>query len=150
MTGFGKDFGNQAQGDNKKNTPGTNSIFVLSHEEIRRIPRDRTITYARVVVDFCPQKPDPNWVCITAGGNLIHYLGDLFTRTADLTTSKIIWNSVVSTKDARYMCLDIKYFYLGTPLEQYEYMSIPLALFPQHMINQYDLNTHAKKWDGIR
>ena len=39
---------------------------------------------------------------------------------------------------------DIKNFYLGTPLERYEYMVIPLHLFPQHTIDQYDLKTHAK------
>ena len=37
-------------------------------------------------------------------------------QTADLTTSKILWNSVLSTQDAKYMCIDIKKFYLGTPL----------------------------------
>ena len=102
------------------------------------------ITYACVVVDFRPQKPDPNRVCITTRGNLIHYPGELSTRTANLTILKILCNSVVSTKDTKYMCLDIKNFYLGTPLEEYEYMSIPLVLFPQHTIDQYDLNTQAK------
>ena len=144
MDTFGKEFGNQAQGDKKTGTPGTNSYFVLTHDQIKTIPRDRTVTYARIVVDFRPQKPDPNRVRITAGGNLIHYPGELTTRTADLTTSKILWNSVVSTEDAKYMCIDIKKFYLGTPLERYEYMAIPLHLFPQHTIDQYNLRTHAK------
>jgi hypothetical protein len=31
-------------------------------------------------------------VRITSGGNLIDYPGELTTRTADLTTSKILWN----------------------------------------------------------
>ena len=97
-----------------------------------------------MVVDFHPQKPDPNRVRIIAGGNLIHYPGELTTRTANLTTSKILWNSVVSTDDAKYMFIDIKNLYLGTPLERYEYMSIPLQLFPQHTIEQYNLRTHAK------
>ena len=60
MDAFGKEFVNQAQGDKKTDTPGTDSIFVLTHDEIKKISRDRTITYARVVVDFRPQKPDPN------------------------------------------------------------------------------------------
>ena len=42
------------------------------------------------------------------------------------------------------MCVNIKNNYLGTLLDQYEYMSTPLSLFPQHTINQYDLNIHAK------
>ena len=40
-------------------------------------------TYARIVVDFRPQKEDPNRVKITAGGNLIQYAGELTARTAD-------------------------------------------------------------------
>ncbi len=54
-----------------------------------------------------------------------------------------MWNSVLSTEGAKYMCLDIKNFYLSTPLDRFEYMKIPLALFPQWTIDQYDLNTHA-------
>ena len=30
---------------------GTNTIFFLSHKEICLIPDDRTITYARIVID---------------------------------------------------------------------------------------------------
>jgi hypothetical protein len=140
---FGKEFGNLAQGDTVTNTPGTNSIYVLGHEAIRNIPRDRTVTYTRIVVDYRPQKADPNRVRLTAGGNLIEYPGELTTRTADLTTTKILWNSVVSTVDARYLCLDIKNFYLGTPMDWFEYMKMPLSIFPQSIITQYNLTQHA-------
>ena len=143
-TAFGKEFGRMAQGDNKTKCEGTNSIFVMSHDEIKQIPKDRVVTYARIVVDFRPQKKDPNRVRMTAGGNLIKYPGELTTRTADLTTSKVIWNSVLSTKDAKFMGIDIKNFYLGTPLERYEYMRLPLSIFPQHVIDQYRLNENAK------
>ena len=60
QTAFGKESGRMAQGDNKTQTIGTNCIFVMSHEEIRQIPEDRVITYARIVVDFRSQKVDPN------------------------------------------------------------------------------------------
>ena len=143
-TAWGKEWGNMAQGDNKTGEKGSNSIFVLDHEQIRNIPKDQTITYARMVVDFRPQKADPNRVRMTAGGNLLTYPGELTTRTADLTTSKVLWNSVLSTKDAKYMCIDIKSFYLGTPLDRFEYMRIPMDMFPQHIIDQYDLLPKAK------
>ena len=141
---FGKEFGNLAQGDNVTNTPGTDSIFVMTHEQILRIPHDRTVTYTRIVVDYRPQKADPNRVRLTAGGNLIDYPGELTTRTADLTTTKILWNSVISTKDARYLCLDIKNFYLGTPMDRFEYMKMPINIFPAETIEQYNLHKHAK------
>ena len=96
----------------------------------------RVPTYARVVVDFRPQKEDPNRVRITAGDNLIKYPGELTTRTADLTTTKFVWNSVLSTEGAKYACLDVGNFYLETPMERYEYMKMPLSLFPEWIKQQ--------------
>jgi hypothetical protein len=40
QTAFGKDFGGMAQGCNKTGQKGTNAIFVMTHEEIRNIPKD--------------------------------------------------------------------------------------------------------------
>ena len=96
------------------------------------------------MVDFQPQKDDPNRVRIPAGGNLIKYPGELTTRTADFTTSKLLWNSVISTDDARFAALDVGNFYLETPLERYEYMRLPLKHFPEHTIEQYNLRENAK------
>jgi hypothetical protein len=58
QTEFGKDFGSMAQGNNKMGQKGTNSIFVMTHDEVKRIPKNQTVTYARVVVDFRLQKVD--------------------------------------------------------------------------------------------
>jgi hypothetical protein len=71
-------------------TVGTNTIFFMSPAEIKMTPEDRTVTYAQVVVDYRPQKEDPNGVRITVGGNLITYPGEVTTRTADMVTSKIL------------------------------------------------------------
>jgi hypothetical protein len=101
---------------------GTETIESMSIDEIKQIPKDRTVTYARIVVDYRPQKKDPNRVRITVGGNLIDYPGELATRTADLITSKILWNSTLSTPNARYMCADVKNFYLCTPMDRPEYI----------------------------
>lgn len=87
-TVMGKEFGSLAQGDDKTGTEGTNYIFVLTHEQIKNIPKDRAITYTKIVVNFQPQTEDPNWVRLTAGGNLIKYPGELTTRTADIKHSK--------------------------------------------------------------
>ena len=42
------------------------------------------------------------------------------------------------------MCLDIIFFYLTAALEYFEYMKIPLALFPPWIVDQYDLAKHHK------
>ena len=97
-TGFEKDSGGLAQGDKIMGAKGTNTLIILRPDQVHMIPNDRVVTYANIVVDYCPQKEDPNRVRIKAGRNLLVYPGYLTTRTADITTSKILWNSVLSTK----------------------------------------------------
>ena len=60
---------------------------------------------------------------------MIKYKGDVSTRTADLTTLKMLWNSVLSTDRAKYMCLDIKNFYLTAALDYFEYMKMTILFF---------------------
>ena len=81
---------------------------------------------------------------ITAGGNLIDYPYELKTRTAELTTTKIMWNSVISTPGAQYMCIDIKNMYLETPLDRYEYMRMPFDIIPDEFKKLYNLTTKNK------
>ena len=137
-TAFGKEVGRLAQGDAKTKTKGKNCIFAMTHDEIKKMyAKGKKPTYTRIVVNFRPQKEDPNQVRITAGGNLIKYPGEVTTRTADLTTTKIMWNSVISTDGAKYACFDVSNFYLETPLPEYEYMRMPLKIFPEWTIEQY-------------
>jgi hypothetical protein len=126
---------------------GTETIEFMSIDKIKAIPKDRTVTYARIVVDYRPQKKDPNRVRITVGGNLIDYPGELTTRTADLITSKILWNSTLSTPGARYMCADVKNFYLCTPMDGPEYMKMKADLFPEEFMDKYKL--HGYIWIHI-
>jgi hypothetical protein len=120
-------------------TKATNTIFFLDHSQIRNIPKDRTVTYARIVIDHRPQKEDPNRVRITVGGNLINYPFELTTRTTDMVSSKLLWNSTISTPGAKFGGADINNMYLETPLDRYEYMRMPIALFPPDIIDHYQL-----------
>ena len=49
-----KELGRLTQGYNT--TKGTNTIHFMKQEDIKNIPKDQTVTYARIVVDYCPQK----------------------------------------------------------------------------------------------
>ena len=61
QTAFGKDFGRMAQGENKTGQKGTNSVFIMTHKEIDIAKATgHKWTYVRVVVDYRPQKEDPN------------------------------------------------------------------------------------------
>jgi hypothetical protein len=80
-----------------------------------------------------------SFIACDVGGNLIKYDGDVSTRSADLTTSKCLWNSVISPTGAKYMCLYVKSLYLFTPMEHFEYLRIPMKLIPLEIITQYAL-----------
>jgi len=73
------------------------------------------------------------------GGNLINYLGDCGTPTADLLTVKLMFNSIISTPNAKFMTIDITDFYLMTPMDRFEYFRMKLELFPQDIIEEYGL-----------
>jgi hypothetical protein len=60
------------------------------------------------------------------GGNLINVPGDCGTPTVDMVTAKLHLNSVISTKGASYCTIDLKDFYLNTPLVRTEYMRMKL------------------------
>jgi hypothetical protein len=61
QTAIGKDIGGMAQGNNKMHKKGTNSMFVMTHEEIKHVLQaGKKITYANPVVDHHPQKEIPN------------------------------------------------------------------------------------------
>ena len=59
---------------------------------------------------------------MVVGGNRIKYPGEVGTPTAEMLLVKILLNSVVSTRGAKFMSIDIKNFYLVTPMERYEYI----------------------------
>jgi hypothetical protein len=123
----------------------TNTIFFLSHDEIRHIPKDQTVTHARIVINHRLQKEDPNRICITIGGNLINYPFELTICTTNMVSSKLLWNSTISMPRARFAGADIKNMYLDTPLDRFEYMRMPISFFPTNIIDHYQLNNKVLK-----
>jgi hypothetical protein len=97
------------------------------------------VTYGSFVVDIKDHKEERERTILTVGGDQIEYPGDKSTRTAGLTTAKILINSVISTLGAKFLVIDIHNFYLHTPLGRFEYMVINLASLPQVTIENYDL-----------
>jgi hypothetical protein len=101
---------------------------------LKNTPEDRNITYGKIVWDYKPHNQVKERVRLTIGGDRLDYAGEVATSTADITTFKIIINSTLSTKDAAMVMMDIKNYYLGTPLPQFEYMKMPLSRFPKEII----------------
>ena len=129
-------LGRLAQG--RRNIKGTNTILFLERSDI---PKDRLkdVTYGRIVVAYKPNKSEPNRSRLTVCGNLITCLYDISTPTCDLPTIKMLWKSVLSTKGAKYITLDLKDFYIGTPMNRPEYTRLPIKLISQEIIHKYNL-----------
>jgi hypothetical protein len=109
--GFGNEVGRLFQGI--RDIPGTDTCFFI---KLTNIPKDRQITYGKIVCDYKPHKKEKERVRLTVGGDRLDYSGDVATSTADITTFKILINSTISTAYAAMMMMDIKNYYLGTPL----------------------------------
>jgi hypothetical protein len=119
----------------------TNTIRFIRGSDI---PKGRKVTYCSFVMDIKDHKEEKERTRLTVGGDQIEYPGDKSTRTAGLTTAKILINSVISTPNAKFLVIDIKNFYLNTPLGRFEYMVINLASLPQETIDKYDLKELAQ------
>ena len=85
------------------------------------------------------RKKDPNPVRLTVGGDRINYPDDCGTPTAGIITVKLLLNSVISTKGANFMTIDIKDIYFNTPMKRYKYMRLKLAELPEDFVNEYKL-----------
>jgi hypothetical protein len=136
--GFGNEAGRLFQGIH--NIPGTDTCFFV---ELTNIPKDRKITYSKIVCDYKPHKKEKERVRLTVGGERLDYSGDVTTSTADITTFKILININLSTEDAAMIMMGIKTYYLGTHLPHYEYMIIVLSHFLEEIVDKYNLKALA-------
>jgi hypothetical protein len=119
----------------------TNTIRFIRRSNI---PKGRKVTYGSFVVDIKDHKEEKERTRLTIGGDQIEYPGNKSTRTAGLTMAKILINSVISTLGAKFLVIDIKIFYLTTPLGRFKYMVINLLSLPQETIDKYDLIERAQ------
>ena len=86
---------------------GTNTFFVINYEGIPAHKQNQ-ICHTKVVCEVRLEKDDPDCTRITIGGNIIFYPGDVGTNTASLELIKILLNSVLSRKGARFSTIDLK------------------------------------------
>ena len=101
------------------------------------------VKYGYFVVDYRKNKEEKEWVRLTVGGERINYHGEVATPTVDLLTVKLMINSVISTTYAQWMTVDIKNFYLNTPLRRYKYLKLWLTDLPEDFIDHFNLQEKA-------
>jgi hypothetical protein len=136
--GFGNELGRLFQG--LCDIPGTYTCFFV---KLTNIPKGRKITYGNFFGDYKPHKKEKERVRLTVGGDRLDYSGDVATSTADITTFKILINSNLSNADEAMMMMDIKNYYLGTPLPRFKYMKTLLSRFMGEIVDKYNLGALA-------
>ena len=93
----------------------------------------------RAVCDIRSKKKETHRTRLTVGGNLIDYPGYFSTTTSDLTTMKFHVNSANSDVKLRYMCMNVKYFYLNNMMNGAEYIMIQISMIPQEFVDKFNL-----------
>jgi hypothetical protein len=136
--GFGNECGRLLQGI--RDIPGTDTCFFI---KLTKITKDRKITYGKIVCDYKLYKTEKEQVSLTVGGDRLDYSCNVAISTANIITFKLLINSTLSTEDAAMMIIDIKNYYLGTPLPRFEYIKMLLSRFPEEIVQKYNLNALA-------
>jgi hypothetical protein len=101
---------------------GTQTMWYIHHDQL---PPGRRATYARCVASERPQKTEVKRVRLTAGGNLVNYPGKVNTPTDETSTTKMLFNSIISTKNGG--------------IQIWEYMRIHISTILESIIVQYKL-----------
>jgi hypothetical protein len=117
-------------------TSGTGT-FVRRSE----VPAGKSVAYAnpQLKIKMKNGKLEKR-VRMTIGGDQLPYAGPTAAQTAALEVIRLLLNALVS-EGANLMTLDIKDFYLGTPMDEPEYMRIPLKFIPLDLQIQYNLKS---------
>ena len=141
-TSSANEFGRLENGIGGQIKKPTNIIRFIKRNNI---PRDRRkdVTYGSCVCNVRPEKEEQERTRFVVGGDRIHYPGEVLTPTADMLVAKLLFNSVVSTKGAKFMTMNISNFYLMTPLKRPEYIRVSLKDIPEEIIKEYKLREIA-------
>ena len=90
--------------------PTCNSTIFFIHPS--EISTHKKVTYGRLVVEIRPLKEEKYRVRIIVGGDKLYFCGDTSSMAPSLATVKLLLNSVVSTKGAKFKTADIKDFFM--------------------------------------
>ena len=115
-TSSANEFGRLANGVGGRINNPTNTIRFIRRKDIPR-SRRKDVTYGSFVCNFRNEKSEENRTRFVVEGDRINYPGEVATPTADMLVAKILFNSVVSTRNAKFVTMDISKFYLMTPLK---------------------------------
>ena len=132
-TSFANEFGRLMKGVGSRMKSGTETMEPV---KFYNIPADRKAVYCKNAVDIRPEKAETHRSRLVVGGDQIEYPDEVYTPTTDMAATKILLNSIISTKYAKAMRVDIKNYYLNTPMGRAGYIFINLADIPDEIVKQ--------------
>ena len=62
---------------------GTNTVTFIPKY---KVPKDKKVTYGKIVCKMKPEKEEKDRTRLTVGGNLLDFIGNLSAPTASVTT----------------------------------------------------------------
>jgi hypothetical protein len=133
------EFGSLANGVGGR-IKGTNTIKFIRMQDVKK-GRMKDVTYGQFLCLVRPEKAEPNQTRFVVGSDRINYPGEVGTPTVEILVVTILFNSVISTKNARFMTMDVANFYLMTPLSRPEYIRVSIRNIPEEIIQEYNLNS---------
>eukprot|EP00957_Ditylum_brightwellii_P211360 15366086-Ditylum_brightwellii.AAC.2 len=121
---------------------GSGTIAFIIKEQVQI---GKKVTYANMVCDHRPLKVEQFHVRLTIGGDKLIYADETASPAADLLKTKLLINSTISNarKGAHYMVIDIKDFFLQTPLPKQ--MCIHVKYFDNELKKLYSIDSIINK-----
>ena len=97
------------------------------------VPQGRKVTYANFVCDIRLHKKEPYRVRLVVGEDKLEYLDDSGSPAASLLETIFLINSIISSykHEARFINLDLKDFFLASPMTIAEYIKNSTKICPR-------------------
>ena len=132
------EFGRLTKG-NKHGIKYTDTMEFIKKSEV---PAGQKVTYSSFTCDHRPLKEEEFWARLVVGGDKLVYFADASSPAASVIETKLLVNSILldHDKNAKFMSVDLKDFFLQSYMEQPEYMRLPIKWFPKDIIEKYDIN----------
>ena len=107
----------------------TNTIKFIKKKYIPSARR-KYVTHGSFVCSVRNEKDENNRTRFVVGGYRINYPGEVENPIEDMLVAKLLFNSVVSIRNARFITMDMSIFYLVTALKRPEYIRISIKDIP--------------------
>ena len=104
---------------NDTSIKGTDTMEPIAFENI---PLTSDITHGSMVRDHRPLKKEKHRCQLDVGGDRLTYDNETAAPVANLLEAKLILNSIISTRNAKFLTVDIKDFFLSSKMKKPEFI----------------------------